>query len=227
MFTYQALHLLCFLFRYIYMSDAFREIDEEARQQRIFDLWRRYGNFVLALLLAVIVFTASVSIYRYLDKQQRLQDTEQLYSLLNDSNFPANISAENLNMKDGSQLLLLMQAAGQAYKTGDIEESISFYQDILMLNVPKQRPFQDLAVLMLARLNADGSDILLNNLAVDKTSIWQAQAILELAAAKGAVGEYQPALDLLSKLSLVEFVPSVILNQAKALEHVYDVPAKP
>lgn len=35
------------------MSDIFREVDEEVRHERLFKLWRKYGNYVVAAVVAV------------------------------------------------------------------------------------------------------------------------------------------------------------------------------
>ncbi|MFN3232629.1 MAG: tetratricopeptide repeat protein [Alphaproteobacteria bacterium] len=52
------------------MSDIFREVDEEVRQQQIIEFIKRYGKYVVAVVvLAIIVFAAM----RYFDEQKRVE----------------------------------------------------------------------------------------------------------------------------------------------------------
>ena len=41
------------------MSDIFREVDEEVRREQLKKLWDRYGNFVIAALILVVVGVAA------------------------------------------------------------------------------------------------------------------------------------------------------------------------
>ena len=37
------------------MSDIFREVDEEVRRERLEQLWKRYGNYIIAVALVILV----------------------------------------------------------------------------------------------------------------------------------------------------------------------------
>src|SRR5262249_62434193 len=37
-----------------FVSDIFREVDEEVRRERLEQLWKRYGNYIIALALVVL-----------------------------------------------------------------------------------------------------------------------------------------------------------------------------
>ena len=41
------------------MSDIFQEVDEEVRREQLKKLWDRYGNFVVAALILVVVGVAA------------------------------------------------------------------------------------------------------------------------------------------------------------------------
>ena len=43
------------------MSEIFREIDEEMRQENLARLWKRFGPYVIGGAVAVIVITAAVT----------------------------------------------------------------------------------------------------------------------------------------------------------------------
>lgn len=208
------------------MSDAFREIEEEVRQQRLFTLWRQYGNYVLGAVLLVVVITGAVSAYDYLQQQKRLNDTHAFYSLVSDESFPDNIDMTSLDVASGVKALLLLKAAGAAYEGGNVDQAIELYNGVVAMDDDAQ-PYYGLAVLMLARLDADGADDMLMNLAADEQSIWRGQAMLELAAGYGVNGDYDKAVKTLSELSSLSGVPSVVANKASALEHVYNMQMNP
>ena len=54
------------------MSDEslFREVDEEVRQEQYKKLWDRYGNYFIALCLAVVASVAGAKGYQYYQKTQ-------------------------------------------------------------------------------------------------------------------------------------------------------------
>ena len=37
------------------MSDIFQEVDEEVRRERLMQLWKRYGNFVIAAAIVLVL----------------------------------------------------------------------------------------------------------------------------------------------------------------------------
>lgn len=54
------------------MSDEslFREVDEEVRQEQYKKLWDKFGNYFIALCVAVVVAVAGVKGYQYFQKKQ-------------------------------------------------------------------------------------------------------------------------------------------------------------
>jgi hypothetical protein len=48
-----------------YVGDIFREIDEELRQERFEKLWRRYGKYVIAAAVAVVLAVAGFQAWNY------------------------------------------------------------------------------------------------------------------------------------------------------------------
>jgi hypothetical protein len=53
------------------MSDIFREVDEELRRDRLEQLWKRYGSWVIAAAVLLVVGTAAVTFWRQYQQQQR------------------------------------------------------------------------------------------------------------------------------------------------------------
>ena len=54
------------------MSDEslFREVDEEVRQEQLKKLWDRYGNYVIALCLGIVIAVAALKGWQYWELRQ-------------------------------------------------------------------------------------------------------------------------------------------------------------
>jgi hypothetical protein len=51
-------------------ESLFREVDEEVRQEQLKRLWQRYGNYFLALCLAVVALVAGIKGWQYWQARQ-------------------------------------------------------------------------------------------------------------------------------------------------------------
>jgi hypothetical protein len=51
-------------------ESLFREVDEEVRQEQYKKLWDKFGNYFIALCLAVVALVAGVKAYQYYQKTQ-------------------------------------------------------------------------------------------------------------------------------------------------------------
>ncbi|EKE10055.1 MAG: hypothetical protein ACD_16C00082G0018 [uncultured bacterium] len=54
------------------MSDFLRELEEDIQEQRIYDLWHKYGNYVIALALAIVIATTGYTLWKYMAHQSKL-----------------------------------------------------------------------------------------------------------------------------------------------------------
>jgi len=48
------------------MSDFIRELEEDIREQRMVDLWRKYGNFIIGIALALVLGTSVYVLWQYM-----------------------------------------------------------------------------------------------------------------------------------------------------------------
>lgn len=56
------------------MSDFFAELEEDLREERLFALWHKYGNYIIGLALAIVIGTVSYTLWNYMKKRAQLQD---------------------------------------------------------------------------------------------------------------------------------------------------------
>lgn len=52
------------------MTDLFREIDEEIRHDRALEIWKKYGNYIIALAVLIVAATAGYRIYAHFERQK-------------------------------------------------------------------------------------------------------------------------------------------------------------
>jgi hypothetical protein len=55
------------------MSDFLRELEEDIQEEKILNLWHKYGNYVIGLALAIIIATAGYTLWQYLKQRSQLQ----------------------------------------------------------------------------------------------------------------------------------------------------------
>ena len=64
------------------MSEIFREVDEEVRQERYLRLWKRYGPHATAAIVAVVVATAAIVGWRAYQVSEREAESVQYTAAL-------------------------------------------------------------------------------------------------------------------------------------------------
>ena len=86
-------------------ENLFKEIDEDLRQQKYANLWKKYGKFVIAGAVVLIIGVASIQGWEAYNLNRKITDSNLLMSALKsiDQANPTNAIAllDNLT-KDGS-----------------------------------------------------------------------------------------------------------------------------
>ena len=155
------------------MSDIFREVDEEMRQQQIIGFVKRYGKYVIAAVLAaIIVFLAM----RYLEGQREQEREaagdrfETALNLLVDEQLAAAVAdfavvAEETGGNDSYGLLARFRQAEALYQSQDAQAAVQVY-DAIADDSSVDRVYRDLAGLFaaMAALSVASSDEVLERL---------------------------------------------------------------
>ncbi len=55
------------------MSDFFKELEEDIREERMLNLWRKYGNYIISLAVAIVIGTIVYTAWSYFKHQSKLQ----------------------------------------------------------------------------------------------------------------------------------------------------------
>lgn len=192
------------------MSDIFREVDEDLRQERYQKLWRRYGPAVIAGAVAVVLATAGVVGWQRYQASQRAAQGDRYLAALQEADAGAAESAgaafDSL-AEDGDagfRLLSRLQSARLAADAGDLDGALAQY-DSVGADGDVAPLYRDLASLTasLLRINArrlDGVEAALRPIA-EGSGPWRFVA-RELRVAQAlAQGDRVAALDLARSLA--------------------------
>lgn len=118
------------------MSDIFREVDEDLRNERYRKLWDRYGAYVLGLAVLIVVATAGYRGYEYWRQQQAQASGDRFVAALRlsgDGKHDEAIAALDAIAGDGSggyPVLATFRAAGEKATAGDDKGAVADYDAI-------------------------------------------------------------------------------------------------
>ncbi|MBX6324392.1 MAG: hypothetical protein IRY94_21475, partial [Rhodospirillaceae bacterium] len=57
------------------MADIFREVDEELRRENLVKLWKRYGSYILAAALLIVVGSGGYVVWQRQMEARRLEQS--------------------------------------------------------------------------------------------------------------------------------------------------------
>jgi hypothetical protein len=145
------------------LSDIFKEIDEELRRDSLQQLWKKYGNYVIALAVLIVVATAAVVAWHtYQDKQREAQGAQYSAALDlarqgKDADAAAAFTALAQTADSGRAVLARFEAAASKIDTGDVPGATAIY-DRIAGDASVDQAFRDTATLLSARYTLDKGD---------------------------------------------------------------------
>lgn len=209
------------------MSDLLAEVDEMMRQERMVKLWKEHGNTLIAIIVAIILGTALSAGYKSWNKSVKESGTAALITALDDPSFPANISAEELEMRPGLKGLGLLSAAGTYLSEGKTDEALEL---LTQMEADKSIPddLRDLAIISAVRIQAaqeePPADLTerLSTITKNSKSPWRYHAHLESAVILATHQQkYAEAIEHLNAITDTPNLPASLYNKARALDRVY------
>ena len=175
------------------MGDIFREIDEDLRRDRMEDIWKRYGKYIVTGAGVIIVATAGWVAWQEYQQRNNVNITAQMHtamSAVRDGDNDAAIAAfaeVSQNGSNGQAALALLQEAALRANNGDRDNARVLYRNVLE-NGALDAPYHALATIRLVELDlADGNPAdllgLLQPLMADgspwRLTAWELAAYLE------------------------------------------------
>ncbi len=118
------------------MSDIFREVEEEVRRERYAQLWKKYGDFVIAALALLILAAAGFQVWRYYDQRarERASDEYAAAQALLESNRADQASTAFAKLADsapgGYAVVARLQNADALLAAGNTDQAVALYKKI-------------------------------------------------------------------------------------------------
>lgn len=117
------------------MSDIFREIDEELRRDNLLQLWSRYGRYLIAAVLGVLLVAGAIVVWRNHELALRRAEATRYAGALGlaQAGKPADaakVFAVIAGEGGGYGLLAKFEEAGLLAKSGDLKAAIAVYDGI-------------------------------------------------------------------------------------------------
>jgi hypothetical protein len=209
------------------MSDIFREIDEELRRDRLEQIWKRYGAWIVAAAVLLVAATAGFTFWReYQHKQRQEEGVRYANALAQAQNGKtqeaiAALSSLGPAASDGHGLLARFQIAALKVQSGDKAGAIAAYQAIAD-DGSVEPLYRDLAT-VLSALNGinegEPAPIIahLQPIAAGQ-SPWRSTALEITALAQLRAGDKKAALETYKRLADDLDAPSAL--RARAAEMV-------
>jgi hypothetical protein len=191
------------------LSDIFREIDEELRRDNLLKLWSRYGRYVVAAVIGVLLVAAGVVAWRNHQLSERRAEATRYAGALNLVQDGNSAEAEKVfgaiaEEGGGYALLASLEEAGLLAKSGKRQAAIAIYDRIAA--TPGVEPeFHGLAVLLSVMQGMPDADAqrTIARLAplTEDGNPWRPTALELIALARLKTGDKKAALDLYKGLA--------------------------
>tara|TARA_B110000444_G_C18573884_1_gene470708 strand:- start:8 stop:673 length:666 start_codon:yes stop_codon:yes gene_type:complete len=210
-------------------ENLFKEIDEDLRQQKYADLWKRYNKLLIGILIIVVV---SVGSYKGWEAYQlnRKYEASNFFSSALKSIQANNLNAANSilsNIKESSNsgysILSKFNQALILSQKGDKNTAAKSYL-ALSENMDIEKTYRDIAIILFA-LNSSKSDriaISLNKLKflINSNSPWRYTAKELSAMLLYEIGKMNDALTLYQEIIADKTAPNGIRERASEMASV-------
>ncbi|MBV9043629.1 MAG: tetratricopeptide repeat protein [Alphaproteobacteria bacterium] len=118
------------------MSDIFQEVEEEVRRERFEQIWKQYGDYIIAGVALVVIAVAGWQLWQRYEASQRLKASEQLIAaqqLADSGNLAKATPALAVLAKDapnGYAKLAKLSQAGSLLAAGQRAAAIEIYKGV-------------------------------------------------------------------------------------------------
>lgn len=197
------------------MDNFIQEIDEDIRRDRHLALWRKYGRFVVAVALVVVIAAAATVAWRHYRASERLKDSMSYNAALAalagqpqggsyDSVLQV-LRAIGYSGSDSYGILARLQEAAILTRSGKPEAAAAVY-DALAGESGIDQIFRELAVLLRVQVMFDKDDVAaltgrLAPLTTGSSSAWRHSALELTALLAQRGGDAAKARDIYTNLA--------------------------
>ena len=133
-------------------DDLFREVDEEVRQDQYLKLWKQYGVYIAGVVLAVVLITVGVVVWRDFQQGELEANGEKMLAALAAVEERPDEALEQLAAlgeegTKGYRLLARLREAALLSERGDARSAVAIY-DAVAADTGQEKLYRDLAKLL-------------------------------------------------------------------------------
>ena len=204
------------------MTDFIQEVDEDLRHERYKRLWDKYGKFVVAAMVVLVVGIAGSVAYRDWQKSKRAEDTRKLVQAVELSATDPKLGPDALaslakSASSGVGTLARLHQAATLARSGEVPKAIEIY-DQIAADGSVDQVFRDLGVLLAAQHRADGPEAAAAALKlaplIQDTNPWRHPALELTAVIALGQGDKARARDIFRRLADDEAAAMAIKGRA-------------
>ena len=146
-----------------FVSDIFHEIDEELRRENFAKLWTRYGKYVIALAVLIVLATAGVTEWREYQRHQREAQGARYVTALDlarqgkDKDAADEFALIARDAAGGRAVLARFEEAALKAKSGDSQGAAALY-GALAADSSVDQVYRDAATLLAAQYELKSGD---------------------------------------------------------------------
>lgn len=204
------------------MTDFIEEVDEDLRHERYKRLWDKYGKYIVAAVVVLVLAIAGSVAYRDWQKSKRAEDTRKLIEAVELSMTDQKLGPDALgslakSAGGGVGTLARLHQAAALVRAGESGKAIEVY-DQIAADGSVEPIFRDLAVLLAAQHRADGPEAAAAALKLapltQDANPWRHPALELTAAIALGQGDKTRARDIFRRLSDDATASSAIRSRA-------------
>jgi hypothetical protein len=192
------------------LADIFQEIDEDVRRERLQQLWKRYGHYVIGAGLLLVFGTAAVVGWREYQNRQNLAQAQRFLAAMDQAQRGDEAGARDAFARlaadagPGYATLARLQQAALLAKAGDTAGAAAVYEQIAA-DGRVDPVFRDLATIMIVQdtIATEDPGRLAQRLAplLGEKNPWRHSALELSALAAQRAGDQAKARELYTKLA--------------------------
>lgn len=206
------------------MTDIFREVEEDVRRERYEQLWKKYGDYVIAGAALLVIAAAGFQLWRVYEQRQQQRAAVGYATAMQLLEMGQSTAAAQTFAKladtapHGYAMLAQLQKANALYASGNVPEAVDLYKQVAAKGDPLLAPIARIRAAWASADSAPRSEIqsLVGPLA-DLGNPWHPLAREILAYAAYRSGDTHGALTLYQQIAKDPNAPRALRQRATAM----------
>ena len=202
------------------MADIFDEINEELKQDRMTALWLRYGKYVIAVVVAIVVGVGLTQGYSYYTQQRDARSADVFFNAILSDDVAGTLEAATKELSNGYVLLAEFRLAAALAENDQAAKAEKHYLS-LAERVDIQQIYRDVALLLSVMQAPDSAQVSELQLRLDplisSASPLKGLALEQAAALDVRSGNTAAAIEKLNELVALTDIPASLRQRASQI----------